>query len=157
MEVNMTTLKRNGNLLNPLPMLFDDFLHRDLFDWKNSNFSDTSTTIPSVNIKETSDNYEVEVAAPGMTKNDFKVELEGNVLTISSERSNQNEENEEKVDERFLKREFSYQSFQRTFTLKNEVVDIDKIEAKYENGLLHLLIPKKEEVKQKAPRLIQIS
>ena len=153
----MTTLKRNGNLLNPLPMLFDDFLHRDLFDWKNSNFSDTSTTIPSVNIKETSDNYEVEVAAPGMTKNDFKVELEGNVLTISSERSNQNEENEEKVDERFLKREFSYQSFQRTFTLKNEVVDIDKIEAKYENGLLHLMIPKKEEVKQKAPRLIQIS
>lgn len=152
----MTTLKRNGNLLNPLPMLFDDFLHRDLFDWKNENYSDTSTTIPSVNIKETSNNYEVEVAAPGMTKNDFKVELEGNILTISSERSNQKEENEEKVDERYLKREFSYQSFQRTFTLKNEVVDIDKIEAKYENGLLLLQIPKKEEVKQKAPRIIKI-
>jgi len=150
----MSLLKRNGNLLNPLPMLFDDFLHRDLFDWKNENFSDTSTTIPSVNIKETSDKYEVEVAAPGMTKNDFKVELEGNVLSISSERSNQNED---KMDERILKKEFSYQSFQRTFTLKNDVVDIDKIEARYENGLLLLLIAKKEEVKQKAPGHIHIS
>ncbi len=150
----MKLVKRNGSLLNPLPMLFDDFFNRDLFNWNNSNFSDTNTTIPAVNIKETPENYEVEVAAPGMTKNDFKVELLGNTLTISSERSQQNEE---KDGERYSCREFSYQSFQRTFNLQKDVVDIDKIEAKYENGLLHLLIPKKEEVKQKPPRLIQIS
>lgn len=150
----MKLVKRNGSLLNPLPMLFDDFFNRDVFNWNNSNFSDTNTTIPAVNIKETPENYEVEVAAPGMTKNDFKVELDGNLLTIGSESSNQKEERE---DEKYSRKEFGYQSFHRTFTLQKEVVDIDKIEARYENGLLLLLIPKKEEVKQKPPRLIQIS
>jgi HSP20 family protein len=149
----MTLLKRNGNMLNEMPMLFDDFFNRDLFNWGNLNFSDTNTTIPAVNIKETADNYQVEVAAPGMTKKDFKVELNGNSLTISSQKSNQ----EQKEDERYFRKEFSYQSFQRTFTLQKDVVDSDKIEAKYENGLLHLLIPKKEEAKQKPPRLINIS
>ena len=140
----MTLVKRNGNLLNPLPMLFEDFFNRDLFNWANSNFSDTNTSIPAVNIRETAENYEVEVAAPGMTKNDFKIELDGNNLTITSERSNQKEERE---DERYSRKEFSYQSFQRTFTLQKDVVDIDKIQAKYENGVLKLLLPKKEEVK----------
>jgi len=149
----MTLVKRNGNYLNPLPMLFDDFFNRDLFNWNNSNFSDTTTSIPAVNIKETAENYEVELAAPGMTKNNFKVELDGNYLTISSKRSHQLEERE---DQKYFRKEFSYQSFQRSFTLHKEVVDIDKIEAKYENGLLHLLIPKKEEAKQKPPRLIKI-
>jgi len=87
----MTLVKKNGGLLNPLPMLFDDFLNRDLFNWNNSNFSDTSTTIPAINIKETPENYEVQVAAPGMTKEDFKIELDGNSLTISSERRDQKE------------------------------------------------------------------
>ena len=107
-----------------------------------------------VNIKETADNFVVEVAAPGMTKKDFKIELDGNMLTISSEKSDQREENE---DEKYTRKEFSYQSFYRTFNLPKEVVDAEKIEAKYENGLLHLMIPKKEEAKQKPPRLIQIS
>jgi HSP20 family protein len=150
----MTLLKRNGSLLNPLPMLFDDFINRDVFNWRNLNYSSTNTTIPAVNIKETAEHYEVEVAAPGMTKKDFKVELEGNTLTISSESSNQKEA---KDDERYFSREFSYQSFQRSFTLQKDVVDIDKIEARYENGLLQLLIPKKEEAKLKGPRLIQVS
>ena len=150
----MTLVKRNGSLLNPLPVLFDDFFNRDLFNWNNSNFSQTNSTIPAVNIKETSEAYEVEVAAPGMTKKDFKVELDGNTLTISSEK---NQETTTDSQERFFRKEFSYQSFQRSFTLQKEVVDIDRIEARYENGLLQLLIPKKEEVKQKPPRLIEIS
>ena len=90
----MSLTKRNG-FLNPLPTLFDDFFHRYVFNWNNSNFSDTNTTIPAVNIKETAENYEVEVAAPGMSKKDFKIELDGNVLTISSERSNQKEERDD--------------------------------------------------------------
>jgi HSP20 family protein len=94
------------------------------------------------------------VAAPGMTKNDFKIELDGNTLTISSDKGNQTEQRE---DERYSLREFSYQSFQRTFNLRKDVVDIDRIEAKYENGILHLLIPKKEEAKQRPPRQIQIA
>ena len=148
----MTIVKRNGNLQNPFPALFDDFLNRDIFNWGLSNFSNTNTTIPAVNIKETKDNYEVEVAAPGMTKKDFKVVLEGNTLTISSERSAQ-KENEEV---RYSSREFSYQSFSRTFTLQKDVVDTEKIQAKYEDGVLHLLIPKMEHVKQKQPKLIEI-
>ena len=150
----MTLTKRNGGLLNQMPVLFDDFFNRDIFNWGNLNFSDTDTTIPAVNIKETPESYEVEVAAPGMTKDDFKVELDGNSLTISSEKRN---ENQQKDEQRYFRREFSYESFQRTFTLQKDVVDIDKIEAKYEHGLLRLLIPKKEEAKQKPPRLINIS
>ena len=150
----MTIVKRNGHLLNRMPALFDDFFNRDIFNWGLTNFSNTDTTIPAVNIKETADNYEVEVAAPGMTKKDFKVQMEGNVLTISSEKTT---EKEGKEDVRYNSREFSYQSFSRTFNLQNDVVDTEKIEAKYEDGVLHLLIPKKEHVKQKAPRLIEIS
>jgi HSP20 family protein len=150
----MTIVKRNSNLLNELPTLFDDFFSRDLFNWRLSNFSNTNTTIPAVNIKETPDNYEVEVAAPGMTKKDFKVELDGNMLTISSQRTM---ENEGRNDGKYTSREFSYQSFSRTFNLQKDVVDADKIEAKYEDGVLHLMIPKKEEAKQKQPRLIEIS
>jgi HSP20 family protein len=150
----MTLMKRNGNLLNSFPALFDDFFNRDLFNWGQSNFSNTNTTIPAVNIKETNDNYEVEVAAPGMTKNDFRIELDGNMLTISSEKSN---EREEKGQENYSRREFSYQSFQRTFNLPKDVVDADKIQAKYSDGVLQLLIPKREEARQRPPRQIQIS
>lgn len=150
----MTPMKRNGSLFNNMPSLFDDFFTRDLFDWRTSNFSNTNSTLPAVNVKETADAFEVEMAAPGMQKEDFKVELDNNVLTISSERKN---ETEEKEGEKYSRREFSYQSFQRSFTLAKEAVDADNIEARYENGVLRLNIPKREEVKQKPARLISIS
>ena len=134
--------------------LFDDFFAKDLWNWGLDNNSPTHTTIPAVNIKETNENFVVEMAAPGMNKEDFKIELDGNNLTINSEHKAENTENE---GERYSRREFSYQSFQRTFTLPKDVVDIDQINAKYENGVLQLLIPKKEEAKQKPPRMINIS
>jgi len=150
----MTPVKRNSNSLNSLPGLFDDLFTRDLFDWGNSNFSMSGTTLPAVNVKETADNFEVEMAAPGMNKDDFKVELNNNVLTISSEKK---EDHEEKEGDKYTRKEFSYRSFQRSFTLAKEAVDADNIQAKYENGVLRLLIPKREEVKQKPARLINIS
>lgn len=158
----MTIAKRNGNALNHLPMFFDDLFNRDFFNWNTSNFSNTNTTIPAINIKETNDTYEVEVAAPGMNKKDFRVQLDGNILTISSEKteqyeSNQQQENNKTKEERYISREFSYQSFYRTFTLQKDVVDADKIQARYEDGVLHLVIPKKEEAKQKPPRMIEIA
>jgi HSP20 family protein len=137
-----------------LPGFFNDFLTRDLWNWGLNNNSVTNTTIPAVNIKENNDAFDVEVAAPGMKKEDFKVELDGNMLTISSEKTDETKENE---GERYSTQEFSYQSFQRKFQLPKDVVDADKIEAHYENGLLHLVIPKKEEAKQRPPRMIQIS
>jgi HSP20 family protein len=151
----MSLIKSNRNRTNGFPGLFDDFFGRDLFDWNLSNFSNTGTTMPGVNIKETADNYQVEMAAPGMTKKDFKVELEGNLLTISSEKKKEFQEGSE--SEKYTRKEFSYESFQRSFTLPKDVVDADKIVAKYEDGVLHLMIPKKEEAKQKQPRMIQIS
>lgn len=147
----MSIIKRNEFF--PGLSLFDDFFSRDIWNWGMNNTSSTNTTIPLVNIKETADNFEVEMAAPGMNKEDFKVEVDGNVLTITSERKN---ENEIKEGDRYTKREFSYQSFQRSFQLPKEVVDSEKIEAKYENGVLRLLVPKKEEAKPRPPKMIQI-
>lgn len=138
---------------NGMTNLFDDFLSKDLWNWGLANHSGTNTTLPAVNIRETAENFVVEMAAPGMKKEDFRIELEGTELRISSERRG---ENELKGGERYIRREFSYQSFYRSFTLSKEVVDVDHINAKYENGVLHLLIPKKEEVKQKPPRMIEI-
>jgi HSP20 family protein len=150
----MSIVKRNGWLFNDMPTLFNDVLTRDLWNWGLENNSSTNTTIPAINVKETNDNFEVEVAAPGMTKKDFKIQLENNMLTISSEKNNEWENNE---NDRYTRREFSYQSFQRTFQLPKDVVDEDKIQAKYENGLLHLTIPKKEHAKQRPPRMIEIA
>ena len=147
----MSIIKRNE--IFPGLSFFDDVFSRDLWNWGMTNNSSTNTTIPLVNIKEDNDNFLVEMAAPGMEKNDFKVELDGNLLTITSEKQN---ENEVKEGERYSRREFSYQSFQRSFQLPKEVVDADKIEAKYENGVLRLSIPKKEEAKPRPPKMIQI-
>jgi len=151
----MKLVTRNNNLGNQFPSFFDDFLNRDIFNWRLNNFSDTNTTIPAVNIKETNDNYEIELAAPGMSKKDFKVQLDGNVLAISSEKTTQNEGKDEST--KYTNHEFSYQSFSRTFNLQKEVVDTEKIQAKYEDGVLRLLIPKKEQTKQKQSRMIEIS
>ena len=137
---------------NHVPSVFDRFFEGDLFDWSNRNFSLTNTTLPSVNIKEDADAYKVEVAAPGFEKNDFNLELNHDILTISSEK---NVEWETKEGERFTKREFSYQSFTRSFTLP-DTADGEKIAANYENGILLVSIPKKEEAKPRPLRKIEI-
>ena len=134
------------------PSLFDRFFENDLFDWSNRNYSATNTTLPTVNIKESDDDFEVEVAAPGFAKEDFKVELTRDILTISSDKEINNEIKE---GQQFTQREFSYQSFSRSFTLPN-IVDSEKIGAKYENGILRINIPKKEESKPRPARQIAI-
>jgi HSP20 family protein len=137
---------------NQFPNLFDRFFENDLFDWSNRNFSNTNTSIPSVNIKEDLEGFEVDMAAPGFNKEDFSIELNNNLLTISSEKK---VENETKEGQQFTRREFSYQSFSRSFTLPN-TVEGDKIQAKYNNGVLSVLIPKKEEAKPRPAKKIQI-
>jgi len=148
----MSLIKKNRNSFNAMPALFDDFLGRELFNWGNTNYSSTQTTIPMVNIKESPENFEVEVAAPGMDKKDFKIQLDNNLLTISSQKEN----SEESQQNGYSRKEFSYQSFQRSIILPKDVVDQEGIKASYNNGLLQLTIPKKEEVKQKGPRLIEV-
>lgn len=138
---------------NQYPSLFERFFDNDLLDWSNRNFSATNTTLPSVNIKENAEEFEVNMAVPGFTKNDFKIELKHDVLTISSEKQF---ENEAEDNQNFTRKEFSYQSFSRSFTLPH-TADSDKIAAKYDNGILEVTIPKKEEAKPKAPKQIAIS
>src|SRR5690606_20314068 len=117
------------------------------------NFSSTNTTVPSLNIREKADCFEIEVAAPGMEKADFNITLSNNILTIASSKSS----SAERSEDNFIRKEFSYASFQRSIELSNDVVDDANIQASYENGLLKVHIPKKEEAKIKAPRKIEIS
>ncbi len=136
-----------------LPSLIDNFFSRDLMDWNSFNFSSTNTTLPAVNIRETHDDFIIEVAAPGLTKNDFRVNLEKGQLVISSEHNEEKKENENN----YSRKEFSYQAFQRSFSLDENLVDGEKISAKYNDGILFITIPKKEEVKPKPAREIKIS
>lgn len=145
-------LARRNESLPAFTRLFGDLFDREMFDWNNFNYSDTNTTLPAVNIKDTPEHFVVEVAVPGMDKKDFKINLKDNVLTISSERK----EEEEKKEGNYTRREYSYQSFCRSFTLPDNIVDSDKISAKYENGELLITIPKREEAKPKGPRMIDI-
>jgi HSP20 family protein len=142
-----------SSLLPTVSRFFDDDWNL-MFDWKNRNFSPESNTLPSVNVKENDNEYTVELAAPGMKKEDFQIELNNNVLTIRSEWK---DEKEEKKGDVYTRKEFSYQSFQRSFNLNNEVVDDAKIKATYKDGILSLTLPKKEEAKPKPVRNIKIS
>ncbi|MBK8968321.1 MAG: Hsp20/alpha crystallin family protein [Saprospiraceae bacterium] len=149
----MALIKSNSGLLPAFPRLFDDFFTKDLFDWNDRHFSTTNTTIPAVNIIESKDAFMVEMAAPGMSKKDFNIELENEMLKITSEKEFSNGLKE---GDRYTRREFSYQSFQRSFHLPKSIVDLEKVNAKYEDGVLRVMIPKREEAKALAPRIIAI-
>lgn len=146
----MTLIRRNDNY-PAISNLFNDILNHDWSDWTRRNYSLSNTTLPSVNIKENQEGFEIEMAAPGMAKEDFKVNVNHGVLSISSEKSDENIEKEEN----YSRREFNYQSFCRSFSLPTSV-DSDKIGAKYENGILRISLPKKEEAKPKPERAISI-
>lgn len=111
-----------------------------------------SGTVPAVNVAETAAGYRIEVAAPGLDKNDFKISLEKDVLTIKVEKTNSSEE----VEDKYLRREYSYSTFERSFQLP-KTVDHDKIDAKYDAGVLHLTLPKREEALEKPAREISIN
>ena len=146
----MTLARRNESYL---PSFIDRFFNSELMDWGTSNFSSTNTSLPSVNVKETDDDYFIEVAAPGMTKKDFSINFQNNVLIIASERQHENEES----DDSYTRKEFNYQSFQRSFTVPGNDVDGDKISASYNDGILNIKLPKREEVTPKPAREIKIS
>ena len=150
MEDYIMTLARRSE--NMWPSLFDRFFNSDLMDWNMSNFSGPNSTLPAVNVRETNDDFILEVAAPGMTKKDFKINYQNNTLTISSEKQ---EEKEDKKNN-YSRKEFSYQSFQRSFTVPGNAVDSEKISATYADGILNVIIPKREEIKPKPAREIKI-
>ena len=149
-----TLVRQNATLFPSLPSLLEDFFNRD---WADSTLANGNypATLPAVNVRETNEDYIIDVAAPGMKRDEFKVELDNNVLTISSIR----EENQEEHDEtrNYTRREFNYQSFQRSFTLPENKVEGEKISARYVDGVLHITVPKKDEAKVKPVKQISIS
>ena len=155
----LVNVPKNGSLSNVNSGLnystwsnwIDSFFNNELPSVFTSNFN-TGMTLPKVNIKETGDAYVVEMAVPGLKKSDFQIDLDNHVLSISTEMK---EENEQKEDN-YTRREFGYSSFKRTFTLPDSVDD-SKIDAKYEDGILNIHLPKREEAKQKPARTIKIS
>lgn len=147
----MSLIKRNET--GWLPSVFDDMFRTDWLGG-TTNVNSIGTSIPAVNIMETEDSFNVEVAAPGMSKEDFNIELDNDVLTISSEDKKEKESTDK--DGRFTRKEFSYRNFKRAFSLPDSV-DSSKIAASYNNGVLEIALPKKEEAKVQAKRLIDIS
>lgn len=147
----MNTLVQTNqkNTFSPSSPILDRFFTRDLFDWAGWS---QDTTNPSVNIVETDDAFQVEMAAPGMKKENFHLELDNDTLTIQAEVTKTDNEK----TENFTRREFNYQSFKRSFYLPN-TVEADQIKAVYKDGILGLTIPKKEEAKRKPVKTIKIS
>ena len=147
----LTVRPENGRISVPrFSNLIDSFLESDLSGTLQREWA--KTVNPSVNIKETKDAYQIEVAAPGFAKESFQVKVEDNTLTISAETK------EEKLEEgeKFTRKEFAQSSFKRSFTLPKTIV-ADKITAGYENGILKVALPKMEEAKQKGAIDVKIS
>jgi len=142
------TVTRNGG---QSPLLFDDFLKpwNQWFD--NGSLWDRTMNIPAVNISEHENEFQVSLAVPGMKKSDFKIDVDGNMLTISSEK----EQSKEEKEKRFTRKEYSYSSFSRSFTLPEDV-NMEKIDAKYEDGILKLVLPRKEGAKKTAVKHIAV-
>ena len=139
----MTTLRLNKNY----PSLFNNF-----FNEYETLATQNYKSLPAVNILEKEDSFTLELAVPGLKKEDFKINFHENKLTISAEKKVENSETTEK----YTKKEFSYNQFQRTFNLP-QIVDNEKIGAMYVDGILNVLIPKKEEAKAKEPKLIEVA
>ncbi|GLB53551.1 hypothetical protein NBRC110019_25920 [Neptunitalea chrysea] len=142
----MSLVKRNNNVW--LPNLLDEFFMKPDFFGGVQNLG---TSTPPVNIKDTEKEFFVELAVPGRKREDFNLEVDDNVLTVSSEVKSENEVK----DKNYTRREFNYTSFRRAFTLP-ETVNEDAIKATYEDGVLTITLPKKEEALPKAKRFIEI-
>ena len=144
----MTLVKFNQQPVKTLSGIMDDIFNGKFIN-KDFATSDFFGAHAPVNIRETKDAYVLDVVAPGFEKSDFKINLDGQTLTISSEKKT-----EQKVEnEKQIRREFSFRSFSRSFTL-DENVDADKINAKYDNGVLKLTLPKKEAKQEAAKEII---
>ncbi len=131
--------------IEKMPFAFDEYFKpwNEWFDSESSNLWGHAMNIPAVNVTEHNKEYMVELAVPGMKKDDFKIDIDGNMLTISSEK----EETKEEKEKKFTRKEYNYSSFSRSFTLPEEI-NKEKIDAKYENGILKIALPRKEEVKK---------
>ena len=141
----MSIVKRNDAIF---PSLMNEIFRPDWF----GGLENATHVVPAVNIKENEKDFELELAVPGRKKEDFNIEVDKDVLTISSEVKSE----ENATEENYTRREFTYSSFKRAFTLP-KTIDGEKIKATYENGLLKFVLPKKKEALPKPKRMIELS
>jgi HSP20 family protein len=139
------------NMLPTFPSWIDEIINKNLGTEFMSNFN-TGLTLPAVNILETANDYLVEMAAPGLRKSDFNINIDNQLLSISAEIKS---ENDDLDSENYTRREFGYSSFKRTFTVP-ESVESEKISAKYEDGILKVTLPKRDEAKKKPLKSIKV-
>ena len=130
---NPATRSMLSDWINP-----ESLFMRDLFDF-NRDLPVPGTTVPSVNIQETEKNFVFEFAAPGLERKDFNIELDNHILTVSSEK----EEMKDEKENVYSRREYSYSFFKRSFSLPENVRE-ENIDAKYENGILKVTVPKED-------------
>ena len=133
-----------------MPSVFDD-IFKPWNEWFEGGLWGRTMQVPAVNITEQKDNYLVSLAAPGLKKDDFKIDVDGNMLTISSEK----EETKEEKDKKFTRKEYNYSSFSRSFSLPEEI-NKEKIEAYYEDGVLKITLPRKEEARKTTAKHISV-
>jgi HSP20 family protein len=133
-----------------LPGVFDDLINGDSF---KPSFSNTGVSTPAVNIIETMDDFRLEMVAPGMKKENFRIEFREDVLTISYDHDDNREG--ERRGWKYTTREYNYHSFARSFSIP-ETVEVDKIHAGYDEGILTLILPKKDEAKGQPVRQIKV-
>lgn len=148
----MDLLPRRGSKSTSHSLL-ENLFPRDIMGWSLKDFTDLGNTMPSVNLSETDKEYQIDLAAPGMKKDDFKVEIEDKTLSIASEKEERFEEADEK--EHYMRKEFNYSSFSRSFHLP-DAAEKEKIDAVYRDGILHITIPKKNNPDTKSKKNIPI-
>ena len=149
-----TLVKNNSNNFQSMPSLLNDLLADDWFNSSLSNWRGDGQTLPAVNIRETKEEFVLLVAAPGMSREQFKIELDNHILTVSSERQAGHDNSDGEI---YTRREFNYVSFQRRFTLPKDYVDGDKVGATYVDGILQIRVPKNDRSKVKPVRQIKVS
>ena len=130
----------------------DRYFDEDFRDLFRSEYGSKSVTVPSVNVKENDNEYQIELAAPGINKDDLSIQMENNLLTISLE----HEEEVKDEDENYTRREFNYQTFERTFNVPEDQIDTEKIDANYSDGILRVRLPKLDVAKAKPTRNIKV-
>ncbi len=144
------TLIRTSNRV--YPNVFNQLFNRELLDFSNLGISADDATLPAVNILEDEHRILIEVAAPGLKKEDFQLQLDQNLLTVSSEVADENKES----GDHYSRREFRYRSFRRQFNIPVEIINGEGIQATYQDGILLLTLPKRDELKPKPARSIEI-
>jgi HSP20 family protein len=149
----MMLIKKNSTSPTTLPKLFDDLISRNLQALESFNLTNNGSTIPAANVLENNEAFIVEMVVPGMDKKDIQVQLDHETLHVSFDEKKGKQMPE---DVQYIRREFNYQSFHRSFYLPKNTVDTTGIQAKFNDGILRVFLPKKEEVKKQSSRVIPI-